>query len=223
MGTKRNYSITKDKYRFNDDFGLYTDRTGTNKWLEFGSSCRDVKSGSDWSISFFAYLNQLPAGQRNVIYNDYDTNSGGNFPYGLFMAFEGNVQSINITRRGASGTPPSAVIPFANSIGYYDQLIHCVITYETSTTTYTAYINGIEQGSAVDPLPLDSFGQNPSYTFIIGKNRGSIVNNSGFFRDYATFDKILTENEIAYIYQTGVLPKTTHANCNFYVPLNKVD
>ncbi len=214
MGTKRNYSITKDKYRFNDDFGLYYKGIDTASILEVNKPIKTIRDDSNWTFSVF---HSLEKGGINCLYNDYY----GASVTGIFFSYREINQTLTnftIITNGNLGNSFSEIPITHSNIRY--KLLHTVLSYNATTELFSLYINSEFIGTLTRPTQQE-FGQTTN-PFYVGSRQGGFFTSKGFFRDFCIFDRELTQLEINYIYETGILPNSSHANCQFHMPFNHI-
>lgn len=210
-------SITQQKKRYNDDFML--NFNGSTQNLHYVSPTRDVTSTTDWAISFFTYIrNPNIAGQFACFYNDYDATT--NFD-GIFIGYNMFAKEVLITIRGSAGTVAVNYI-ISTIIDIRLMLKHLVINYNNTSKTFSLYIDSNFVGSATR-TETEDFGDILTNDVRIGNRRADNGNRlNGLLRDFVTTNKLLSQQEISFIYERSVLPPSTHQFCNLHLPLNQI-
>lgn len=214
MGTKRNLSITDDKYRFNDDFVL---NCKANQYIDTDFVGGNVFSSvNDWSISFF---HERPTEVTSVI---WDNRGGlGSVPEGIELLFDKDVDDY--TFRFRTGRAVVVNDYFFSDFKYKEnQYYHTVLNYVSSTNELILFVNSCEK-QRISLLAGDNIDcSNVVYSRFFAFSGSTALPYLGSIRDFAVFDKKLSEAEINYIYETGVLPNSSHVNCQFHMPFNHI-
>ena len=83
--------------------------------------------------------------------------------------------------------------------------------YDSNTRTLSLYVNSIFSSSII--LNDVEFENTTQISYIATYTSGSTTRYyRGGIRDFATYDKQLSEDEISYIYKTGVPPVSAYSN-----------
>lgn len=206
-------SITQQKKRYNDNFAIYT--IG-NKYVQSDFGGANVFSDlTDWALSFF--VNRLNNGSVSVFWD----NRGGiaNSTEGIEILFDNVTGGYNFRLR--TGTEVAFQIDYYFNLYkfQFNYIYHVVLNYDSISRSLNLYVNSVlVQSINISTNTIDC--TNVAYNRLFSLFQSLTTTFQGFCRDFAVFNKQLIQNEIAYIYQTGVLPPSTHESCQLHLPLN---
>jgi len=209
-------SITAQKKRYNNDFYLL--RGSQNLPIVVAdTTLSEINNNSDWSISFsfiiensgtFRYIAHCRGTEgwairvtpSTTFLNIYfQTNNSAQTRY-LYTVNNAKFDTLN-----------SYVFVFDSTTKNLSLFCDSNLIDTQTITTPPFQNNGVAIANSVDGK-LDLF--RPSYT--------TNSDLEGGIKDFATFNKQLTQREINHIYEVGVLPSSTHEAVQFHLPLNNV-
>jgi len=209
MGTKRNYSLTKDKFRLNDTFLLNV--TGNTGGGQYGDSLHyfpEIMPLNDWSIVGSFSLKTLVNGSNVIL----DTRRQSGTINGIYI----NVKEFEFTLI-TGWNSASVVWDYTFSL---NRIYNFCLNYNSTTKILNLDINTRNIG---DMFYNENWTTEPENGLIMGRlafeNFGQ---KSITLNNIATFKKQLPQNEKNYIYQTGELEEDSHESCMFHVPFKNV-
>lgn len=208
-------SITAQKKRYNNDFGLNVkDQVGNNVIAPFGYP-NIVDETFDFSLSF-SICADFVGNDLKLIWQNTDLNATNNCIL-VFIQFVGGEYYIRLLFR----TSNTNFFYDSVNIKYGAENTRKQITlcYISSTNSCKIYSDGVLK----DEILRTNTGTfaNTDVGSLIG-NVGSSLLGGFTLKDLCLFNRELTQTEITYIYEVGVLPSSTHESVQFHLPLNHV-
>jgi len=214
--------------RYNNDYYINQDDVSV-QYFRGALLNRAIKDSSNWSLSCFLYLKSgKPSNTYHVIYNDY---TPGSFR-GMLIGYRVSNNSITIIRNGVSGNTqvnsgvgnPNANYGEELGSSKLDRWFHLVVTYDSIANEFEFYYDSIPLGK-ITGVVTDQFGHVDTDNVAIGVNiAGPSVNNciDGAVRDFSTYDKILSNEEVKYIYLNNNSPVSAYNNIKSYFSINEI-
>ena len=222
--TKITGSITESKKHYNDDF--YLKPNGTQSiWTE--ETFSEIRHDSDWSLSWDYFVNEnngsgaFPALHTILVTSDVPITGGMGSEDGLLIYGENDLNNLEInvflfSDGGASTQSIIYTIPNFTLTSTTEHL-SLVFTYESSTQELTLWLNGKVVNTVV--VTITDFQNNGAQSLIGGDNANQRMSNWGM-KNLRSYDVLLSQADIYYLYQTGVSPESTDVNLQNEFPLN---
>ena len=211
MGTKRNYSITKDKYRFNDDFLLNL------KFVVVEHNFAEFNSDSDWTFLVYAQLNENNTlkllNTRTVVPSVLN-------PYGIIFSFSNTNITFGYLNK-TTGLSENATVSHNFATG---TLYNLAFVFDSVSKELNFIVNSRKIGAVTITEPFNLAGEIEHIRD--GKiNFGNvdisiipIVEMS--VRNYIALSEKASYSEINYTYQTGNFDKPVKDNLILSTPFN---
>lgn len=209
-------SITAQKKRYINDFAIDSS-VSSNNTITLNTGFPFVQVGENWSLSGW-YCHKIDNGNPYVITNRQNGGSFNGWAIRLtnFTTYK-TFTFLTDTSTGQTNYVFSSTdqLPKSARFGW----IHFVFNYNSTTREMSLFADSKFVSSQV--IAADEF-QNPASECLFFAFWGGAVQTKAINKDYALFNRELTQREITYIYEVGVLPSSTHEAVQFHLPLNHV-
>jgi len=203
--------------RYNDDFGLYFN--GVDDCVFVDDVFNEISNSNDWGVSFF--INREENLQNCVIFDSRPllTNEGGI----ILSTNEIGGGKYQITLGNGFGGASSLTTTFTKEF-LFGNFYNILLDYKTGTDELSFYVNSVKTqtinlGARIITPTNSSYSAIGSIVIPVGTNYFSF---KGMIRDFNVFDKSLNQSEASYLYDTGIIPTSSHSNNIFNLPLNGV-
>lgn len=219
-------SITKEKSRYNDDFGLnpiYTDAMPF-KGTVIHNNFPEISSDTDFSISW-EFVKSGTGVNSNQIFRNRAINLNAEYS-GIYFAvtdFELNFQTH------VNGDIASHIFTNVFTNFVVGSLIYCCINYNSTNSTFTLFVNSVQVG-ALTRTQTGNFkvtkGKCANFfiTTSSTSNQSSTNTRNGrvILNSFRTYDRILTQSEITYLYQTNSISQSCASSIRSEYVFNKI-
>lgn len=213
-------SITQQKKRYNDDFALNFNNNNLIIFNEY--DFLEITRNADWTICFNIFLKEEPymivfqPGFISGILATSQLLQIGLLPTSTELQISCNqlsggvntIKSFNYTNLKFGSTPI---------------LINLCFVYTTTDNMLKVYVNSELANTFVNfAVGTADFQNNRKGLALGGTYDVTNARLKASLRDFIVLTKAITQQDIVYFYQTGVLPSTTHANITLHLPLNDI-
>ena len=213
-------SIVYNRARLNDDFALSAN--GINQHVNTDFTHQHITDLVDWSISFFINNTKAVTGATAFFDSRGGITSSSTDGIDIILIEFATYYTIRFRTGDGSGTRDYS---FSGKNIPKNTLKYITINFDASTRDLILYVDAVKAQTI--NIGLNVIG-NSSVTYSrFFYYYGSLASFPGVFfkglcRDYATFERQLTSQEMTEFHRSEILPESTYDSCVFHMPFNNV-